>query len=249
MLRDVTFNDGEKSAYYDWNIVLTKTEIPLPKVKVTTVDIMGADGVLDLSEALTGDVKYENRVAKLTFEVLDDSRFVELLSEISNHLHGKMVTFSLSDDDEYYYTGRASINSWECSRRKGKIVITVDCEPYKLEVEDTVITIPITNTPTYYALPNLRKQVCPIIDVRDSATVAFDGVTYNLTSGVQQVVAIQFVEGDNWVLVSGSGSASASSGSENARLGVAVLGKMKMGGGSGTGGSGTITFTYKRGAL
>lgn len=206
MLRDVTFNNGEKSAYYDWNIVLTKTEIPLPKPKVTTVDIMGADGVLDLSEALTGDVKYDTRTAKLTFEVLDDSQFVDLLSEISNYLHGKMVTFSLSDDDEFYYIGRASINTWECSRRKGKIVITVDCEPYKLELEDTIVTIPLTSTPTYYALQNLRKQVCPVITVSNSARVVFDNITYDLTSGTQQVVGIQFVDGDNWVAVSGSGT-------------------------------------------
>lgn len=206
MLRDVTFNNGEKSAYYDWNIVLTKSEIPLPKVKVTTVDIMGADGVLDLSEALTGDVKYDTRTAKLTFEVLDDSRFVDLLSEISNYLHGKLVTFSLSDDDEFYYKGRASINSWECNRRKGKIVITVTCDPYKMEVEDAVVMIPLTSTPTHYALQNLRKQVCPVITVSNNAKVVFDDITYDLTSGTQQVVGIQFVEGDNWVLVSGSGT-------------------------------------------
>ena len=206
MLRDVTFNSGEKSAYYDWNIVLTNVEIPLPEVKVTTVDIMGADGVLDLSEALTGDVTYKNRTAKLTFEILDDSNFVELLSEISSYLHGKTVTFTLSDDDEYYYTGRAYINEWECNRRKGIIVITVDCKPYKLEVDDTVITIPLTSTPTNYALQNLRKQVCPIINVSSNATVVFDDVTYYLTSGSQQVVTIQFVEGDNWVLLSGSGT-------------------------------------------
>ena len=121
-------------------------------------------------------------------------------------MHGKTVTFTLSDDDEYYYTGRAHINEWECNRRKGTIVITVDCKPYKLEVDDTVITIPLTSTPTNYALQNLRKQVCPIINVSSNATVVFDDVTYYLTSGSQQVVTIQFVEGDNWVLLSGSGT-------------------------------------------
>ena len=51
MLNDVIFND-EKSAYDEWNIVLTKPEIPLPEPKTSTVDIKGANGLLDLSEAL-----------------------------------------------------------------------------------------------------------------------------------------------------------------------------------------------------
>ena len=84
MLRDVIFNNGEKSAYYDWNIVLTKTEIPLPKEKRHTVDIIGADGVLDLSEVLSGELKFQNRTVKLTFEVMDDTMFEVTLAEISN---------------------------------------------------------------------------------------------------------------------------------------------------------------------
>ena len=55
MLNDVIFNN-EKSAYYDWAIVLTKADIPLPSVKTSSVDIKGANGILDLSEVLTGDI-------------------------------------------------------------------------------------------------------------------------------------------------------------------------------------------------
>ena len=67
MLNDVIFND--KSAYSEWNIVLTKAEIPLPEPKLSTVDIKGADGLIDLSEVLTGDILYNNRQIKLTFEM------------------------------------------------------------------------------------------------------------------------------------------------------------------------------------
>lgn len=206
MITDVLFNNDEKSAYRDWGIVLTKAEIPLPKPKVTTVNIMGSDGVLDLSEALTGDIKYEVRQVKLTFELMDDERYTDLLTEISNYLHGKNITFTLTNDDNFYYHGRASINSWECSRRKGNIVITVDCDSYKMEVNETVITIPLTSTPTYYTLNNLRKVVCPVIDVSNNAQVVFNGNTYTLTQGKQQVVDIQLVEGDNLISVSGTGT-------------------------------------------
>lgn len=246
MLNDVIFNDGDKSAYLDWNIVLTKAEIPLPKIKSSTVDIMGADGVLDLSEILTGDVKYETRTAKLTFELMDDTRYTETITEISNYLHGKMVTFTLENDEDFYYKGRASINSWECSRRKGKIVITVDCEPYKLEVNETVIILPLTSTPTHYILQNLRKKICPLIDVTGDVVIDFNGHMYELSSGTHRIANIQLVEGDNRLIISGSGIGSG----ESARLNTIVLGETKLNSGSGGGsGSGTVKFTYRRGAL
>ena len=91
MLNDVIFND-EKSAYDEWNIVLTKPEIPLPEPKTSTVDIKGANGLLDLSEALTGDILYNNRTIKLNFEMMDDTDFYDLISDISNYLHGRVVT-------------------------------------------------------------------------------------------------------------------------------------------------------------
>lgn len=206
MLNDVIFNDGEKSAYLDWNIVLTKAEIPLPKIKSSTVDIEGADGVLDLTEVLTGDVKYDTRTVKLTFELMDDEQYNDLISEISNYLHGKNIKFTLNNDEQFYYQGRASINSWECSRRKGKIVITVECEPYKLEVNETVVILPLTSQSTYYVLQNLRKTICPTIEVSGSANITFNGNEYELTNGTHQIVDIQLVEGNNEFNISGNGT-------------------------------------------
>ena len=69
-----------------------------------------------------------------------------------------------------------------------------------------VIILPLTSTPTHYLLQNLRKQVCPVIDVSDNVTIEFDGQTYKLHGGKQQIVNIQLVEGDNRFVVSGNGT-------------------------------------------
>lgn len=208
MLNDVKFNN-DKSAYLDWNIALTSVEIPLPEAKRMTVDVQGADGLIDLSTVLTGDVKYNNRVIKLNFEMMDVSNYYSLMSEISNYLHGKVVTFVLSKDDNFYYKGTASINSWECSRRKGTIVITIDAEPYKYEVDETVIDISLDGTPTYYTLPNLRKRVCPVFTVSGDVSVTVDDVEYTFDEGMQQILSLQLVEGDNIWLFSGNGTVKA----------------------------------------
>ena len=205
MLNDVIFNN-EISAFYDWNIVLTKAEIPLPTTKTSTVDIKGADGVLDLTEALTGDVQYNNRAIKLTFEMMDDADYSTLISDISNYLHGQRITFNLSNDEDYYYIGRASISDWECVKRKGKIVIQVDCEPYKYAVIETVRTVNVTDQTKTVTLSNSRKNVCPTLTVTGTITLTINGVYYNLVEGKQQLVNFKLSEGNNVVKVSGNGT-------------------------------------------
>lgn len=205
MLNDVIFNN-EKSAFYDWNIVLTKAEIPLPTPKTYIVDIKGADGVIDLTEALTGDVQYNNRPIKLTFELLNDNDYYGLITEISNYLHGRMVTVTLTNDEDYYYIGRASISDWECVKRKGKIVIQVDCEPYKYAVIETVRTVNVTNQTKSITLINNRKRLCPILNVRGTITLTINGVDYELAEGKQQLTNFILVEGNNTIKVSGNGT-------------------------------------------
>ena len=205
MLNDVIFNN-EKSAYDDWDIVLTKAEIPLPTPKTSIVDIKGADGVIDLSEVLTGDVLYNNRTMKLTFEMLNDNDYYSLITEISNYLHGTMVTVTLNNDEEYYYKGRASINSWECVKRKGTIVITVDCEPYKYAVIETVRTVSVTGKTKSIILINNRKRVCPILNVTGTITLTIDSVDYELAEGKQQLSNFILVEGNNTIKISGNGT-------------------------------------------
>ena len=205
MLNDVIFND-EKSAYDEWNIVLTKADIPLPKPKTSLVEIKGADGVLDLSEVLTGDILYNNRTITLTFEMMDDTDYYDLISDISNYLHGRIVTITLTNDEDYYYVGRASINKWQCVKRKGTIVITVDAEPYKYSVTETTIIVNVDNQTKTITLQNSRKRVCPMLNVTGTITLTINGVNYKLAEGKQQLSNFRLVEGNNVVKVSGNGT-------------------------------------------
>ena len=205
MINDVIFNN-EKSAYDDWNIVLTKAEIPLPTAKTSTVNINGADGLLDLSEVLTGDIVYNNRTIKLTFEMMDDTDYYNLISEISNYLHGKRITVNLTNDEDYYYVGRASISNWECVKRKGKIVVSVDCDPYKYAVTETMRTITVSGQTKVVTLPNSRKRVCPNLNVTGTVVLIIDNVAYKLSEGEQQLTNFKLVEGNNTIKITGNGT-------------------------------------------
>ena len=205
MLNDVIFNN-EKSAYYDWNIVLTKADIPLPSVKTSDVDIKGADGILDLSEVLTGDVCYSNRDIKLTFSMMEDMDYNSTISNIANYLHGKKVTMKLTNDDDYFYSGRAVINQWDYSPGKGKLVIAISADPYKYSVTESNVVVNLNNETKSLILPNKRMRVAPTLVVTGSVTMTFEGKTYTLQTGEQQLLNFLLSEGDNIVTFSGTGS-------------------------------------------
>ena len=205
MLNDVVFNN-QISAYDDWNIVLTKAEIPFPTAKTSTVDIKGADGLIDLSEVTSGDIKYNNRTIKLTFEMLNDKDYDTLMSEIGNYLHGKNIKFTFTNDDDYYYMGRATISNWECIKRKGKIVLTINSDPYKYLVMETVINLTLNNQTKSIVLPNSRKKVSPTLTVTGNLTLIYNDVEYPLNEGTQQVIGFQLQEGANVVKFRGTGT-------------------------------------------
>lgn len=204
MIKDVIFND-EISAYTDWDIVLTKSEIPFPDMKTSTVDIKGADGVLDLSEVLNGEVKYKNRNIKLTFELLDDNNYTELISKIGAYLHGKVITFQFTNDSLYYYKGRASIDKWQCVKRKGEIVIVIDCEPYKYRVNETILNVDVQEETTVI-LTNERQRVYPTLSVQGNVTMMWNNTVYELSDGIYKLLTFYLVEGDNKITLNGNGS-------------------------------------------
>lgn len=123
-----------------WGLILTDAEIGLPEVKTSTVSIPGADGVLDLTEALTGAVCYGNRELKLTFETTakySGSSWAELLSTLSAALHGQRKSIVFDDDPDWAYQGRCTIDTFETSRYHQTVVIRCDCDPYKVGTSDS----------------------------------------------------------------------------------------------------------------
>ena len=182
MLRDVIFNN--KSAYDDFGIVLIAVDIPLPMPKTFGIDIKGANGTLDLTE-VNGYVKYENRVIKLQFEVLDDCDYKTLISNISNYLHGKNVSVRFTDDYEYFYVGRAVINQHECIERKGVIVINVDCEPHKYTIRESINDIQLANETKTLNIKTTNTLIFLKVEVSGDVRMLIDDFEYPLVVGVQ----------------------------------------------------------------
>lgn len=132
MYHSITF--GDKNTWDDWHIVpSSRPVIAPPSVKTKTIDIPGSNGLLDLSESLTGYPTYNNREGSFEFIVMNDYKeWYQAYSDIMDYLHGQEMTAILEDDKEYYYKGRFSVNEWRSEADYSRITIDYNVEPYKL---------------------------------------------------------------------------------------------------------------------
>lgn len=220
-MQTVTF--GTKNSYDDFGLILTDKNIGFPEPKLEEVDVIGADGVIDLSEVLNDDIKYKTRKLQFTFTVLKGNKYwASTVADVANYLHGKKLRIQMDFDPAYYYTGRCKINSFKTSKRLCTITIDAECEPYRLDINgngekwlwDTfsfqngfirVNTVTV-NGSLQVNLQNQRKIVSPTFTCSTAMTVTFDGVTYNLPKGKTQVFGIRLQYGTNYVTFKGNGT-------------------------------------------
>lgn len=137
-MRGITFD--KKHSYWEWGLMLkTAPEITPPEPKTYYVDILGADGMMDLSEALSGKIRYKNRQLKLEFiSMAGRQEWSAIYSAILEDLHGKVKEIILDDDPLHIYKGRVTVGTpaWykEC------VTLPVECElePYKKSIDGSV---------------------------------------------------------------------------------------------------------------
>lgn len=220
-MKGISFND--KHSYRDFGMVLTSKEIGIPSVKENKVSVNGMDGAVDLSEALTGYVNYENRKLSFTFTVIDRKElWLNILSSVSMQLHGKTMKVVFDDDKDFFYKGRVLVNKFKSSKAHSEIVIDVDAEPFKYRREQSIgqwlwdsfnfrtgiaqITSYVVEETLEVVIVNTRANVCPEFVSTVQMEIVFDGETYTMQAGTKKFYDIVFTEGFNNIIFRGTGA-------------------------------------------
>lgn len=200
-----TYSDKNKQYYHSFNdldLILNKKTIGAAAPKTVTEDIPLGDGVLDYTEA-DGVVYYSNRT--LTFEcsmIGAQSEFLKKYSRLQNLLNGRKMKVTLSDDADWYYVGRVTVNEWKSDKNIGRVVITVDAEPYKLKHALTVVTRTVTSGKEYAKVSchNAKMRVEALIEsplIDSSPCIVFFGSGQGKQVRYGAGITVVFEEGEN----------------------------------------------------
>lgn len=198
---------GSLHSFRDLGLILGRKEMGVPAVKVTKIDIPGADGDLDQTEFF-GDVKYENATHRFEFTANQQSDFLTLYSRVKNALHGRKKRIILDDDPLYYYIGRVFIDKHTDEKGIATIDVEADCEPYKYKQDQTVIAQAVSGT-HQITLTNGRRRAVPEVQIWTNAgsiRIEYQGNIWDLGSGSFTLPELELLEGDNLVTVTGVGT-------------------------------------------
>ena len=201
----VTF--GGKHSHSDYGLLLKgypAISPPVPKTKY--VDVLGADGALDLSKALTGYIQFNRRTITMEFNIMAPrEEWPAKHSEIMNALHGEEMQIVLDDDPDYSYTGRLSVEGYDPQKVTSGVKITADVEPYK--VKAATKTFRITVEESAQARITVNMPVIPTITCTSSDVIMrFGGSSCLLKAGTNTYSTVVLRRGENAFTFTGSGT-------------------------------------------
>lgn len=220
---------GNKHSYDDWGLILkSRPVISPPEPKTNYIDIPEADGQLDLTESLSGEVRFNNRDMTFEFNVIDArQRWSDIYSEIANYLHGQKLKIIFDEDRYYYYVGRFKIDEWESDRKSSVLTISGSCEPYKYDIigslddwiwddfnfESGVIReyseIEVDGE-LDFTIVGTRRHSVPTFDVASEdgqgMKVKYGLTTYDLADGKNRIVTINIKDGETKLTFTGHGT-------------------------------------------
>ena len=123
------------NTWKDWHMApKSRPFVTAPPVKEEYVNVPGADGALDYTEALTGKARYGRRTGAWDF-IVDNfykDSWPEFYSTILMKIHGKNFDKIILDDDpDYYYKGRLTVNGSFGNKDYNGVQIAYNLDPYK----------------------------------------------------------------------------------------------------------------------
>lgn len=194
--KGVTING--KHTYRDLGLILVdgSEKIGLPEVQSYTVEVPGRNGLLDLTDALTGDVTFKNRECSWQFaDAREYGKRTDALVKLYNMLHGRRLPFILDDRQDYTGKGRFTAEIEENRNGYTLINVTADCDPYFSKGLKT-LKIHAAGGVTAY-VESGRMPVCPVFEFYSETIVKMGDVCMQLPPGTYKLTDLWLQEGTN----------------------------------------------------
>lgn len=198
------------NTWYDWRLIVTAKTIPDAEPKTNYINLDGMSGSLDLSEALTGDITYNDRTISATFWTDNGNRKDRevLLRNITASLHGKKIKIIEPDDPTHYFYGRIKIKSKTNNLAYSTLTIEAVCEPWRYALNETIRRIDAISSDDIINVVinnNGVKTLSPEVTVSGFTTLTYGDVKVTLSEGTYKISDLKLRQGVNVIGVSGNG--------------------------------------------
>ncbi|KSU22211.1 hypothetical protein LMG9449_0310 [Lactococcus lactis subsp. lactis] len=201
---------GSYHTFTDWGcFIQSGWTLDSAKPKTKYVDIPGADGQLDLTSALTGQVNFDSREfkASLIFPITKNrSAWGLLKTTISNAINGQELKIRLPDDEGHFLKGRFSVGKYDDSTSAATLEISATLEPWRYKTIPTSVKNTISGT-KIVPLENERKPALITIDTNAALTVKLEGKTVAIPIGKTEILDFVLKQGTNNLSITGTNAA------------------------------------------
>lgn len=196
------------NTWYDWRLTLTDKSIADAEPKYNYIALDGVSGTLDYTEALTGEVEYNDRAVSASFMCSEGTHKEReaLLKTITAALHGKKVKLTEPDDPDSYFLGRVKIKSAKNHPAYLEFILEATCDPWRYAVNETERFVQVAGAADVVIRNDGGRTVCPVINVTGTIVLVYNGITTSLTDGSYKITDIKLKQGVNVIGLDGSGS-------------------------------------------
>ena len=127
---------GNFHSYDDWGLILESDSVTFPSSE-GVIDDMQVYGIPSLDPRVT----HGHGKLQFNFGIVDPDRWPTILQMMTNALQGKKLEVIRDCEPDYTYLGRCKVSKHSRSLRISKIVVEVDCEPYKYATTETQVVL------------------------------------------------------------------------------------------------------------
>ena len=121
----------------DWGLAIGNNNyIGEPEQHLDFISVKGRNGLLDISEALTGRPTYSSRPISVSLGGIRNRHdWDAIISDFRNKIEGKIIKLIFDNDPTYYWIGRCHITGYDRMRNLGQFNLEIpNADPYKYDV-------------------------------------------------------------------------------------------------------------------
>lgn len=201
MARGTRFGSIHSNA--DLGLIQQAVEITPPEPRTNIIDVPGANGGKDLTEALGVGVTYKDCSIVWTFALYPGSKWAKKRGLVSNALNGLSCHIVFDDDPEWYYDGRLSVSKYEVDGLLKQITVEAVCRPYRRRISMSRETAALSTTEKELTLEIGDMPLVPDITVDVQTTLVWGDIRLSVSPGTHTFPVLR-MQGTQQISVSGS---------------------------------------------